>query len=176
MVQQEGSMTEKKIASDELLKKCERILWRTLPSVLHANRKLSLENNQNSPQLTPAQYHILRNIDRGANSISDLADCERVSLPAISRHVDDLVKQGLVKRTRDSADRRAIILALTEKGQTVWNKMVERNHQIFSDKMQHLSIQEVETIIKGLELLYSAFANQPLENNCEADGEKHHYA
>jgi DNA-binding MarR family transcriptional regulator len=168
-------MTENNPVSDELLKKCERILWRTLPSVIHASRKLTMEDQSDSTQLTPAQYHILRNIHRGANSISDLADCEKVSPPAVSRHVDDLVKLGLVERTRDTADRRSIILAVTARGQTLWNKMLERNHQLFSEKMRQLSTQEIETIIEGLELLYRAFANQPLENDCEVDGGKHHH-
>jgi DNA-binding MarR family transcriptional regulator len=124
-------MTENNLVSDELLKKCERILWRTLPSVIHASRKLTPEEKTNRAQLTPGQYHILRNIHRGSNSVSDLAECEKVSPPAISRHVDDLVKMNLVKRTRDTTDRRSIILELTDQGQDIWNKMIERNHQLF---------------------------------------------
>ena len=165
-------MIEKNSASDELLKKCERILWRTLPSVIHATRKLTLGEETIGPQLTPAQHHILRNIQRGSKSVSDLAECEKVSPPAISRHVDDLVNMGLVERTRDTEDRRSIILALTEQGQSIWNKMIERNHQLFSEKMSKLSEQEIETIIAGLELLYSAFANENSECTCDpAQGE-----
>ena len=93
-------MTENYSASDELLSKCERMLWRTLPSVLHGTRKLAQDELFGDLQLTPAQFHTIRNIHRGANSVSDLAACERVSPPAISRHVDDLVNMGLVERTR----------------------------------------------------------------------------
>ncbi len=60
-------MTDHNAVPDELLKQCERVLWRTLPSVIHATRKLSLDEEQDSKQLTPAQYHILRNIHRGSN-------------------------------------------------------------------------------------------------------------
>ncbi len=111
----------------------------------------------------------------GQKSVSDLAECEKVSPPAVSRHVDDLVKMGLVERTRDTEDRRSIILGLTDQGQTIWNKMIERNHQLFSEKMRQLSTQEIETIIEGLELLYSAFTNQVLDNNCQANGGKHQH-
>lgn len=167
-------MTEQNTVSDELLRKCERILWRTLPSIQHGVRKLTREDDDR--QLTPAQYHILRYIHRGAKSASNLAACEKVSLPAISRHVDDLVKMGLVERTRDTEDRRSIILALTEQGQVIWNKLVERNHQIFSERMKLLSPKEIEIIIEGLELLYSAFAKEVSECNCQTDGGKHHDA
>jgi DNA-binding MarR family transcriptional regulator len=168
-------MTDHNAVPDELLKRCERVLWRTLPSVIHATRKLSLDEEQDSKQLTPAQYYILRNIHRGSKSVSDLAECEKVSPPAVSRHVDDLVKMGLVERTRDTEDRRSIILGLTDQGQTIWNKMIERNHQLFSEKMRQLSTQEIETIIEGLDLLYSAFTNQVLDSNCQANGGKHQH-
>lgn len=167
-------MADQNTVPDELLRKCERILWRTLPSVMHANRRIAQEEFDDDLQLTPAQFHMLRNIHRGAKSVSDLAACEKVTLPAISRHVDDLANLGLVERTRDPEDRRSLILALTEKGQEIWNRMVERNHQAFSEKMKLLSPQEIETIITGLELLYSAFSNEAAECKCEVkEGEQH---
>jgi DNA-binding MarR family transcriptional regulator len=169
-------MTENYSASDELLSKCERMLWRTLPSVLHGTRKLAQDELFGDLQLTPAQFHTIRNIHRGANSVSDLAACERVSPPAISRHVDDLVNMGLVERTRDTEDRRSIILALTKDGQAVWDRMLERNHKIFSEKMKQMSTKDLQTIIAALELLYSAFADEAPDFECEADGGKHHHA
>lgn len=167
-------MTENKSVSTDLLKRCERTLWRTLPSVMHISRNLAREGLTDGEHLTPGQYHILRNVNRGAKSVSDLASCEKVSPPAISRHVDDLVKMGLLKRSRDPEDRRSIILALTEEGQSKWDKMVERNHHYFSERMKRLSAQELETIIKGLELLYSVFSDTAIEDKCLADGGKHH--
>lgn len=168
-------MTNQTIGSDELLRKCERMLWRTLPSVFHATRKLAQDEFFGDLQLTPAQFHTIRNIQRGANSVSDLAACEKVSPPAISRHVDDLVNMGLVERTRDTTDRRSIILALTKDGQAVWDHMLERNHKIFSEKMKQMSIVDLQTIIAALELLYSAFADESPDFECEADGGKHHH-
>ena len=168
-------MTEKQSVSTDLLKQCERALWRTLPSVMHISRDLARKGLIDGGHLTPGQYHILRNINRGAKSVSDLAEREKVSPPAISRHVDDLVKLGLLERTRDPEDRRSIILALTEEGQSKWDKMVESNHRYFSERMKRLSVEELETIINGLELLYSVFSEQPLENDCHANGGKQRY-
>jgi len=165
-------MTEEPSHLEENLKHLERILWRTLPLVMHASRSLARESFADAQHLTPGQYHTLRNIQRGANSISDLAACGKTSPPAASRHVDDLVKLGLVERTRDPEDRRSIILALTEQGQIKWNKMVIRNHRLFSEKMKNLSDEDLQTIIKGLELLYSAFSDTEFENTCMTDGGK----
>jgi DNA-binding MarR family transcriptional regulator len=169
-------MKDKPTVSDELLQRCERALWRTMPSILHANRQVSQEEITDDLQLTPAQFHILRNIHRGEKSISDIAACEKVSLPAISRQVDGLVNMGLVERTRDAADRRSIILALTENGHTAWNKLMERKHLHFSERLKSLNPAEIETIIEGLDLLYRAFANEDTQNYCEAHGGKQHHA
>lgn len=160
---------------EENLKHLERILWRTLPLVIHASRSISREGFNDGQSLTPGQYHTLRNIHRGTRSVSDLAACEKISPPAVSRHVDDLVKLGFVERSRDPEDRRSIILALTEEGQNKWDNMVERNHRYFSERMKRLNTEELETIIKGLELLYSVFSDTSIENSCLADGGKHHH-
>ena len=158
--------------SEDALQRCERALWRTLPAILHANRQLTQQEMFSDDfQLTPAQFHILRNIHRGAGSLSDIANCERVSLPAISRHVDDLVNMGLVKRTRDSADRRSILLELTEKGQAVWKKMEELKRQHFFEKLKNLKTSEIEIIIQGLDLLYLAFARDETAGcACQTEG------
>lgn len=166
-------MTDPRTTSDDLLRRCERVLWRTLPTVMHASRDLARQSISEDCQLTPGQHHILRSIQRGTKSISDLAACEKVSLPAISRHVDDLVNMGLVERTRDPDDRRSIMLALTDKGQQMWNEMVERTHIFFSERMKNLSPQEIETIIAGLELLYGVFSSHAPEYTCKThQGEK----
>lgn len=163
-------------AGDELIHRCERMVWRTLPFVLHTNRQLTQMHSMTDLQLTPAQFHILRNIHRGAKSISDIAACEKVSLPAISRPVEGLVNMGMVERTRDADDRRSITLALTEYGQQTWNQLLEKSHQNFAEKLKVLSPQEIETIIEGLELLYSAFASEEAECLCETTGGKDSHA
>jgi DNA-binding MarR family transcriptional regulator len=159
--------------SEDTLQRCERALWRTLPAILHANRQLTQQELfSDDLQLTPAQFHILRNIHRGAKSLSDIAASERVSLPAISRHVDDLVNLGLVSRTRGTTDRRSILLEMTEKGQTAWKKMGELKQQLFFEKLKNLNTSEIEAIIQGLDLLYKAFANdESAECVCQTEGE-----
>lgn len=167
-------MSEQPPNLEENLKRLESVLWRTLPLVMHASRSLARRHFSGEQALTPGQYHTLRNIHRGTKSVRELADCEKVSPPAVSRYVDDLVNMDLLERSRDPEDRRSIILALTEKGQNRWDNMVEQNHRYFSEKMKRLSAEELKTIIKGLELLYSVFSEQPLENNCQTDGGIHH--
>jgi DNA-binding MarR family transcriptional regulator len=63
------------------------------------------------------QLAVLGRLDReGPQSVSDLAQAERVRPQSMAQTVGDLVEEGLLARTPDPADRRRAIVALTEQG------------------------------------------------------------
>src|SRR4029077_12478652 len=65
----------------------------------------------------PAQLSALSVIVFGGKtSLSDLAKAEKVRPPTMSRIIDGLVRDGLVKRETDKRDRRSVIITATEKG------------------------------------------------------------
>ena len=141
----------------ELLADCQKIIWDTLPYVLHKTRTATDHEDIFGKSFTPAMFHILRNIHHGKNTISDLASCTRVSLPAVSRQVDNLVKLGLVTRKRDPDNRRRILLEISELGSEKFKCMLENNQKFVFQHLTKLTDDELETIIGGLKLLRSAF-------------------
>lgn len=70
-----------------------------------------------TPSLTFRQYRLLTRIAEGRNTITQLGRTATISLPAISESVEGLVRKGLVVRTTDTNDRRAVNLALTDDGE-----------------------------------------------------------
>src|SRR2546426_7786269 len=65
----------------------------------------------------PAQLSALSVIVFGGKtSLSDLAKTEQVRPPTMSRIIESLVRNGLVKRETDKKDRRSVIITATEKG------------------------------------------------------------
>ncbi|OIQ88925.1 HTH-type transcriptional repressor NicR [mine drainage metagenome] len=65
--------------------------------------------------LTPSHAEILAVLDEfGPMSLRDLGEMIVCEASAPSRIVDTLVRRGLVERTSDPADRRAIIISLTD--------------------------------------------------------------
>src|SRR5215212_4402159 len=66
-----------------------------------------------------SQYNILR-ILRGGRphgvKSSDIADRMIYRDPDVTRLVDRMVQQGLVRRDRDSADRRVVLVSITDEG------------------------------------------------------------
>ncbi len=69
--------------------------------------------------ISQSQYNVLR-ILRGARpkavKISEIADRMITRDPDVTRLVDRLIKQGLVRRERDSEDRRVVLVEITAEG------------------------------------------------------------
>jgi DNA-binding MarR family transcriptional regulator len=69
--------------------------------------------------ISSSQYNILR-ILRGARSkpikVSDIGERMVTRDPDVTRLVDRLIKQGLVRRERDTEDRRVVLVEITAAG------------------------------------------------------------
>jgi len=86
-------------------------------------------------------------------SLRELAAEERISAPALSGHVDRLVKAGLVVRVRDGADRRRVGLELTEEGARLLKNVRARRTTWLADRLRGLEPAEVAAIEAALEPL-----------------------
>jgi DNA-binding MarR family transcriptional regulator len=59
----------------------------------------------------------------GEPTVKDLAETLGLSLPGMSRNVDDLQRRGLLERREDEHDRRMKRLRLTDEGRTVLHRV-----------------------------------------------------
>jgi DNA-binding MarR family transcriptional regulator len=66
--------------------------------------------------LTLRQYRILTRVDAGHTSLMALCRLAHRNPPTMSESVNKLVKQGLLTRETEAADRRTMVLALTDAG------------------------------------------------------------
>jgi MarR family transcriptional regulator, transcriptional regulator for hemolysin len=55
----------------------------------------------------------------------DLARAVGIEGPTLTRHLDGLEEQGLVRRVRDTADRRAVKVELTDAGERLFSRLRE---------------------------------------------------
>lgn len=68
-------------------------------------------------EMTPSQLSVLASIHRhGPITLGDLAACERVAPPTITKVVGKLEADGLVQRITDAADRRVVRVIATTAG------------------------------------------------------------
>ena len=70
--------------------------------------------------LTPSQARALRVIGSGDGTrVSDLADALRIAPRSATEVADGLEARGLVERAPDPADRRAVLLRMTDAGRAI---------------------------------------------------------
>jgi DNA-binding MarR family transcriptional regulator len=69
---------------------------------------------------------------------------------ATTRMLDQLEKRGLVKRERDTADRRVVNVVLTAKGRAMSKLLIPRMVDLWNDSLSDFSHAEVNTLIELL--------------------------
>ncbi|ALG86437.1 MarR family winged helix-turn-helix transcriptional regulator [Gordonia phthalatica] len=84
----------------------------------HSVTRLYLTLRRNAPisELTAAQASALSVlVDHGPMRMGELAERESVRMPTATALVDGLLREGLVTREPDPTDRRAVVVATTDK-------------------------------------------------------------
>jgi DNA-binding MarR family transcriptional regulator len=101
--------------------------------------------------LSLSQIKSLQLLDlQDAASIKALSDQLGLSLPAVSRAVEALVKRGMVTRAEDPEDRRAKHLTITAKGRRTTRRLIELRVASIRDFVDGLHDYEREALAAGL--------------------------
>ena len=97
--------------------------------------------------LTPSQFGVLETLYHlGPLMVSQLADKHLKSRNNFTIVVDNLEKQGLVRRERTSEDRRAVWVHLTEAGREKIEQIIPEHVQVVVQDMEVLTAQEQEQL------------------------------
>jgi len=124
--------------------------WETIPPLWNMIRGHIRAEATGQFDISVEQFHVLRHVRRGINSISDLATAKNISRPAISQAVDVLVNKGLVTRTQSKEDRRFVELALTENGNALLDTVFKETRAWMKELMIDLSNEELDTIANAM--------------------------
>jgi DNA-binding MarR family transcriptional regulator len=127
--------------------------FETVPPVWHAVRSHIHTLAVQEHDISVEQFHVLRHISKGVDSVSALAEVKRISRPAISQAVNGLVDKGYITRTTGEHDRRYIHLCLTETGRSVLDKIFSATRDWMSAELSSLTNIEIDQVIAGLSLL-----------------------
>jgi DNA-binding MarR family transcriptional regulator len=125
---------------------------RLRPVLLRIGRELRRETR--AAGISPEQVSLLVAIKYEPGiGVRELASRERVSPPAMTKHVDRLERDGLVQRTQSADDRRRVGLTLTEEGQRVLRRVRSRRTAWLASRLGKLSPAEVAAVEAALEPL-----------------------
>lgn len=93
--------------------------------------------------VTAAQSSVLTTLlDRGPLRMGELAAVEGVRMPTATSVVTRLVKLGLVERTADPQDRRAVQVGLTAQGRIQIDALSAERNANFAELLGRLSAEE----------------------------------
>jgi len=96
---------------------------------------------------------VLRAVSVHPQRITDLAAGEGVTQPAITLLVNRLAKRGWVQRMADPADRRAVLVALTDVGREAFDRMRSEYRALLHEEMATLGDEHVETLARAIDVL-----------------------
>jgi DNA-binding MarR family transcriptional regulator len=122
------------------------------PALLQVGRELRREAR--ALGVSPEQVSLLVAIKRAPGvGIRDLAAGERVSPPAMTKHVDRLERDGLVARTPSDEDRRRVGISLTDEGQRLLRRVRSRRTVWLAQRLAGLTAEELAAIEAAIEPL-----------------------
>ncbi|MCH9641107.1 MAG: MarR family transcriptional regulator [Actinomycetia bacterium] len=129
----------------ELAGEVQRVLSKVLGVLRHTGR------TSTSGDLTLAQLSILLTLlDQGPIRMTDLAARERVRTPTTTVAIRRLEKLGLVKRTRDTSDLRAVLVDITPEGHAQHREALASRQAHLAALLSKLSEDELDALAKGL--------------------------
>jgi DNA-binding MarR family transcriptional regulator len=107
--------------------------------------------------ITLEQFHVLRHIRQGYQSVGELAAKKQISRSAVSQAVEVLVSRGLVTRRRRSDDRRCVLLQLTARASRVLEANFQENRAWMKDRMSPTASNDLDTVLKAMGILKTTF-------------------
>lgn len=128
-------------------------LQRVLSKLFNVLRRGDV-NRGSRPDLTLAQISILLTLlDSGPIRMTELATRERVRTPTTTVAIRRLEKVGLVKRSRDPSDMRAVLVEVTPEGRVQYTEALDARRSQLSTMLRRLSDEERENLTNALKPL-----------------------
>lgn len=120
----------------------------------------------------PPDFNSELNEDHPGLKVSEISALLRVKSPTITPVIRGLEDEGLVKRTMDPDDRRAVRITITEAGRDIIRAAHDERMQIFNRLVEHLGEEDSTQLAELLTKVYSFFdslASQQKEHSTEGD-------
>lgn len=139
-------MGETDLQAGELAGELQRVLSKVF-SVLRRGDT----TRHDAGDLTLAQLSILLTLlDQGPIRMTELAAHERVRTPTTTVAIRRLEKLGLVKRSRDPSDLRAVLVDITPKGLSQHREALAARRAHLAALLAKLNPEDLETLTRAL--------------------------
>ena len=150
-------MTRQKAQLIEHILELEQKVYRTLRPIMSTEW---LNIDLTMPQLKV----VLLLFMEGPARISSLASSLGVSLATTTGITDRLAQHGLIVRSSDPDDRRAVICSLSEKGREEAVRFWELGQSQAKTLLEKMTVSNLEIIYRAMEVLLQTAATMELES------------
>lgn len=120
------------------------ILLRQVRDALWA--RMALELSRRGHDLTFSQYITLKKLASGTRGVTELARAADLNPGAMTRLLDRLEEKGLVVRTADASDRRALNIEFTDAGLAIWKDIHRCGKRVLEIAMEGMDKDEREQL------------------------------
>jgi len=103
----------------------------------------------------------LQDVEDGSMGVVDVARALGVTPAIVTRQVQELEAEGLVRRSSSSRDRRRSLLHLTARGRRVFDRLHARAHELQAMVLDGLTDEETATACHVLRSLRAAIQRRP---------------
>jgi len=108
---------------------------------------------QSSIRVSRTDAGVLQALAAGPCRVTFLAAREGVTQPAITVLVNRMVARGWVRRESDPLDGRVVLVALTDSGREIWERLRREYRALLHEEMANLPDADVEVLARATEIL-----------------------
>lgn len=95
---------------------------------------------------------------------SDIALVLEVNPSSITRRIQTLEKEGLIKLTKDSKDQRSVRIQITDKGRETYNYLIDTTTNLFEKIFSDWSLEEIHTFTNQMNKFISTMKTWRSDN------------
>lgn len=117
------------------------------------------------PGMKPRHIHVLEAVhalqeQNGSCRVSDVSARLNVTLPSVTKLVQELESRKLLEKRADSQDGRVILLRLTPDGQACFHRYVQNMHTRWSGALSDISDEQAKEAVHILNRLLATMPEQ----------------
>jgi MarR family transcriptional regulator, organic hydroperoxide resistance regulator len=126
---------------------------------LMAYRRRAFCSQQVYREISLPQLHVLIELqESGPLPVSELAHLLGISPPSASSIVDRMEEHDLVRRVRDSEDRRVVHVEASERGRDLVSELMGMRREQMQQMVNMMTEDELQDVIRGLDAISRMFA------------------
>ena len=111
------------------------------------------------PGIKPRHIHVIDAVlthyrMHGASQVGDVSRALGITMPSVTKLINELQAAGLLEKYGDAADKRAVFLRLTSKGFAYHRRYVEDFHRDLAERFAALDEADCEAAARVLQTVY----------------------